>query len=244
MDQFENPTVDEVEEPLQAAEPQEEPSEPVFVNIRYAGQSYQVPEHIADAWQKREDDFNRKLSQQGAELGQLRRQSRPPEPQPESVQPTEDEDLAFFQSPSKAISQREARLREQLKQELKQELTLEQQRQQYWNQFYQENPELKSRERLVNFIVAEQYESLKDLSPAESQREIARMVRETLGNPAQEAKALPNRQAVTERPSNSRPQPRQAPQEPSQPRLTGLSAELAARAERRRKAQYNTREEK
>lgn len=244
MEQVYTPVDEEIAETLPAEEPQEESSEPVFVNIRYQGQSYQVPEHIADAWQKREEEFNKKLSTQGAELGQLRRQARQPEPEPVQQAPTEDEDLAFFQSPSKAISQREARLREQLKQELRQELTVEQQRQAYWSQFYQENPELKSRERLVNFIVAEQYDSLKDLSPADSQREIARMARETLGSPAQETKPLPNRQAVTERPSQSRPQPRQVPQEPSQPRLTGLSAELAKRAEQRRKAQYAIQEEK
>ena len=243
MDQLENPMVDEIEASLPAEEPQEEPSEPVFVNIRYAGQSYQVPEHIADAWQKREEEFNKKLSTQGAELGQLRRQVRQPEPESVPQVPAEDEDLAFFQSPSKTIAQREARLREQLKQELRQELTVEQQRQAYWSQFYQENPELKARERLVNFIVAEQYEALKDLSPAESQREIARLARETLGAPAPEGKPLPVKQAVTERPSNPRHQ-RQAPQELQTPRLTGLSAELAARAERRRRAQYNTPEEK
>jgi len=230
-----------LEEPVDQETPQPEP-EPVFVNIRYAGQSYQVPEHIADAWQKREEDFSRKLSEQGKELGQLRRQAQPVEPPPAPDEDT-DEDLTFFQSPSKAIAQREARLRDQLKAELKQELTLEQQRQQYWSQFYKDNHDLSGRERLVNFIVAEQYETLKDLSPADSQREIARLVRETLGAPAPEGKPLPTKQVVTERPSNPRQAPRQAP-EPQTPRLTGLSAELARRAEQRRKAQYAIQEEK
>lgn len=229
---------DEFPEESELVEQDPEPQpEPVFVNIRYAGQSYQVPEHLADVWAKREEEFQRKLSDQGRELGQLRQQaqSKPQAPEPESP----DEDLEFFQSPSKAIQRRTQSLREELKQELREELTREQQRQHYWSQFYKDNADLKERERLVNFVVNEQFDSLKHLSPAESQQAIARSVREMLGQPTEERTPLPAKQVVSERPSNARPQPTRPSQEPQTPRLTGLSAELAARAERRRRAHYN-----
>jgi len=234
MDQFDEPQ----EEPLseQPEQFEEEPRAEQLVRIRYAGNTYEVPESLADVWTKREEDFQRKLSAQSQELGQLRRQTQAPSPTPAD---TQDEDLEFFQSPSQAIRKRTQSLREELKQELRQELTLEQQRQKYWSQFYNTHKELRGRESLVTYVVNEHYDALKDLAPADSQREIARLVKTTLGMEDDQVTRLPNRQVTSDRATQNQPRQRVEPEEPQTSQLTGISAELAARAERRRQAHYS-----
>ena len=228
--------LDQVEET--APDVEEVAPEPVLVRIRYAGNTYEVPEHLADVWAKREEEFQRKLTEQGRELGQLRQQTRQ---EPAKVTPPakdDDEDLAFFQSPSEVIRRREEALREQLREEFRQEQRLIEQRKEYWNAFYQSNPSLVGREKLVNAVVAQEYEAIKDLSPAESRARIAEVIGEMLGSSTRETKPLPKKQAEAERPGNPAP----APRKPAPTERLSLSDELRRRAELRRQAQFNTKE--
>lgn len=233
-------------DPFQEPPLPETPPEPQLVRIRISGDTFEVPEHIADALQKRELEFQRKLSEQGAELGRLRQQPRsdPPATQVPSPVSNPDEDLTFFQSPTLAIQRVTEKLREELRQELRQEvaqgLSLEDQRKEYWSQFYKENPDFVGRERLVNTVIVQEFNTLKDLSPDESRKALAGTLREMLGQPPVDKKPLPQGRAQSERSSNpSLPKP--APQTEETPRL-GLSAELKARAARRRQAQYATKD--
>ncbi len=220
-----------------APEAEEVVEEPKLVRIRYAGNTYEVPEHLADVWTKREEDFNRKLSEQGRELGQLRQQTQvaqPRKPEP----PAEDEDLAFFQSPSEMIRRREEALRAQLREEFRQEQELAQQRATYWSMFYKDNPTLVGKERLVNAVVTQEYDALKDLPPAESRIRLAEAIADLVGSPKSDGSTLPRKQVQSERPGNP-PAPRQAAPPPKE---LSLSDELRMRAEARRRAQFNTKE--
>lgn len=233
MDQFDEPQEEQFDDQV---EQPEEPQPESLVRIRYAGNTYEVPESLADVWTKREEEFQRKLSAQSTELGQLRQQRQAPAPAPASEQ---DEDLEFFQSPSQAIRKRTQSLREELKQELRQELELEQKRQEYWSQFYNTHKDLRERKSLVTYVVKEHFEDLKDLAPAASQREIARIVRETLGVQEESGTRLSNRPVSNDRVSQGQARQRPREEESEVPKLTGISAELAERAERRRRAHYN-----
>jgi hypothetical protein len=217
----------------------DEPREPVMVNIRYAGSTYQVPEHLADAWQRREDEFQARLSRQGQELGQLRQQTQQPRPErQEPAEPTQDDDLEFFQSPSKAMEKRVRQAEERAYQRIQEETAQREARNKYWGKFYADNKDLADHEDVVQFLVQKHFEDLKDLSPAESQRELASKAKAFLGRP-QGGKPLPDRQVTTERSSNPTPPARPKAEEAPKRKYTGLSAELAAKAERRRRAAYN-----
>ncbi len=223
-----------------APEEEVEAVEPVYVNIRYAGNTYTVPEHLADAWHAREDDFRKKLSDRGDELGRLRQQTQPAPRQEQSQEVDPVDDLTeFLASPSKVLAQREKRLREEVKAELRQELDMKSAQQQYWGTFYNENKDLAGQEDVIEFLVTKHFQDLKDLSPAESRIELAKKAKSFLGR-STAGKPLPGRQVQGERPSSSTPPTRPKPvEEPPKRKYGGLGAELAAQAERRRRAQYN-----
>lgn len=237
-------TTDTEIEEFETVEDQSEDTQPEvqMVRIRYAGSTYEVPEHLADVWAKREEEFQRKLSEQGRELGQLRQQTQVPSPvQTRPEPPQEDEDLAFFQSPSETIKRREAALRESLREEFRQEQAILVQRQQYWSQFYTENPDLRGREKLVNAVVSQEYENLKDLPPNESRVRLAEAIASLLGTKkpdAEDSVPLTRKPVQAERPGNP-----PAPRKPAPPaKDITLSEELRMRSEARRRAQFNTKE--
>lgn len=234
---FDDATDEPMEDPVD--QPEEAQPEVQFVRIRYNGDTYEVPEHLADAWQRREDDFNRKLSDQATSLRSRWEASREAQPQPER-QPaaSQDEDLEFFQSPTQAFQRRMAAEREQLKKELREEYQQTSIREKYWGAFYSKNPTLVGKEWLVDALVNRDYNNLKDLSAEESHRLLAEAAQSVLGNAQPETKrTLSERRAQPERPSNPRPQAPKRAEEP--PQKLGLSAALNARAEARRRATYN-----
>lgn len=225
----------------------QEPQEPQLVRVRLNGKTVMVTEDVADAIQAREADYQRQISKMGTELGQLRRQ--PQEPARASEPPTADEDLGWYQSPSKAAAAREAKLREDLRNELRKEQELERAQARWWGKFYADNPDLKDDEEAVQFIVQRNYDTIKDLDQAECHRELADRTRKFLKRPAQghgTRRQMPSGQVETERSSNPPPasRPRQQDEPTQRPRLVGLSAEVARRAEERRRAAFNIKKDK
>lgn len=218
------------------------PQAPALVRIRLNGKTIEVPEDVADAIQAREADYQRQISKMGQELGSYRRQSEP-EPKPE-VSP-QDEDMEFFTSPSQAVAKRLKEAEERAYRRLQEDLQREKSRERWWGKFYSDNSDLKDHQDVVEFVVQKNYEDLKDLDQANAHKEIASRVNQFLGRkPATTTRSLNDRQVVTERSSQPAPQGRrqsapEASQPQGRPKLVGISAALAAEAEKRRKAQYN-----
>ena len=131
------------------------PAEPAAEKVKLAGQEVEVTPDIAALLKQREEEFSRKLSEQGTELGELRKirdavvqQQTQPEPEPD--QPGWDEIL--FEDPEKAKAQLLDEVRKIVAEEKSE--TIRQQQQQkaqedYWVEFYDKNPELKSDQVIV-----------------------------------------------------------------------------------------------
>lgn len=218
-------------------QPPEYPPEPQLVRIRLNGKTIEVPPDVADAIQAREENFQRRLSEQGAELGQLRQQVRQEQPQSQPQTPTQDEDLEFFQSPTAAFQRRVDLVREQIMQQIRHEQQLEEARRQFWQNFYQKHSDLAGRERFVNAVFQQELPNLQSLSPAEAQERLAEAIHDLLGEGGSAGTPLKNGPVTTERGSNP-PQTRRQP--PSPPQQGGtLSDGIRARAEARRRAAFN-----
>ncbi len=211
---------------------------PKLVRVRMHGRTVEMTEEAALAFEEHEAERQKTISRMGTELGSLRKQT-PAEPIPAASDA--DDDLEFFQSPSKTMAKHLAAAEERAAQRIQAELDRKDAVKSYWTKFYSVNKDLVEHEEVVQFLVSKHFEDLKDLSPVESQREIATKARTFLGKPAAAAKALPKGEARTERPSHPAPAGRPQPAEQTpQPRYKGLSAELAKMAERRRKALYSS----
>lgn len=242
MDQQFEDTSEELEQLETDPEEEVEPQEPVLVRVRIDGKTLMVTEEVADALQAREAAFQKKISEQGAELGRIRQQVKQ-EPRQEQQADSGNDDLEFFQSPTKAFQKHTESLETRITDKIRQEYAVEQSRREYWGQFYKDNPSLVGKEKFVHAIVAQEYDSLKDLPPDQSRTELGRIIGEMVGTQESgERKTLPNKQATSERASNPPGAPRKAPQQ-VQPAL-GLSAAIKARAEARRRAQFNQKDEK
>lgn len=224
LEQFDDTTPEEVEE--------DEPQEPQLVRVRMNGKTVMVTEEVADLIHERELEQQRVISRMGTELGTLRKQ--PQETRQTAADTEENPDLEWFTSPSKAAAAAE----ERAYQRIQAELDRKDAQRKYWGKFYSTNKDLADHEEVVQFVVQKHFDELKDLTPSDSQREIAAKTKAFLGR-SQGGKTLPNRPATSERSANPAPQRTQPAEAAPQRRYIGLSAELAAQAERKRRARYN-----
>lgn len=236
MDQFEQDPMEQPEFEQEGDEPQPEPK---LVRIRLQGKTLMVTEDVADAIQAREDGFNRKLSEQGAELGRLRQQSRPETPQAQPEDPA-DQDLEFFQSPTRFLQRFAQQVEERTTQRLQQEQQAREGIRQWWDNFYRQNGDLDGHRRAVDFVMQEIYQEIAHLPLHESQQILADRTREFLGGKGQqEGRTLPNKQVTSERSSSQGQTRKQAPQSDNEPKTLGDA--LRSRAEQKRQALYHAR---
>lgn len=223
--------------PVDFEEEEDEPQAPRMVRIRLNGKTLEVTEEQAQIIEEHEAERQRVISRQGQELGELRQRTREdhrrePEPAPE------DEDLEFFQSPSKAMAKRLQEAEERAYQRVRADQQMEQARQQYWGKFYADNKDLVEQGEVIQYLFQRDYGELKDLSLAESQKVLAAKAKAFLGHAPSQGKPLPKGPAQSERPG-ANPTARTTPA-PQQKKSLGFTADLlAARNERRRKAKYN-----
>ena len=166
--------------------------------LNYAGIEFEVPEQVFAAWQQRESDFAHRLSEQGEELGVLKRQLQT-DTAGQVVKPTsdvspvieeDDEELAqlAFSDPvaySKRIREIIKSESKKLKEDLVMNYTVVERAKEarkvldnFWGDFYREYPELKKLSRVVEKILED------DLALPIEKQEIARL------DPKEAGKAL------------------------------------------------------
>lgn len=141
----------------------EETQEPEYVTIRLNGKSLQVTTDVADAIAERERDAQRKISEQGAELGSLRQQVRDIEgrvTKPEPTGPAKDPDLEFFEAPTSVLDRKVAQTKEEVKAEIRAEYEAERRAERFWDTFYKENPTLRGKEVVVRAVLHENWSEL------------------------------------------------------------------------------------
>lgn len=136
----ENEPKEQAQPPMQAP-PSPEPK-PQTVKIKHGDREIEVSPELAEVWQNREQDFSRKLSEQGSELGQLRKvkqeydgiRSRIVQPEPEAI-PIETQ---IFTDPKTALT----RLRQEIRQELTTEYQQAEGKRKFWERFYRSHTDL------------------------------------------------------------------------------------------------------
>src|SRR5262245_51089051 len=109
------------EAPKEQFEEEDAPQEPQLVRIRMHGKTVMVPEDVAEAFEAHEAERQKVISRMGQELGQLRRAPREEQPVQRPAEPTQDDDLEYFQSPAKAVQRRIEEAEERAYQRIKQE---------------------------------------------------------------------------------------------------------------------------
>ena len=160
-----------IDGPAEEMPPEAEP--PAMVHVRLSGKDLEVTPETAEALRLREEEFQRRLSEQGAELGRLRQTAQPPKPVKKV-----DYDTLLFESPQQAIDS----LREEIKQEVFQVIGSAYQNDQniraFWGAFYQENPELSDAHDLVELMLNANLQSWAELPVSVARQRLADAVRE------------------------------------------------------------------
>ena len=170
--------------PSAPAEPPATPAGPALEKVKLAGQEVEVPPEVAEAIRQREQEFNQKLSEQGTELGALRRlveERLPQQPEaPVTEQPQDVWENVLFEDPAKAKAMLMDDVRKLVADErdaVIQQTTQERARQQFWTQFYANNDDLKGNEDIVEAIFAKNLAALQNLSPLDAADKIAELSR-------------------------------------------------------------------
>lgn len=128
-------------------EPTPEPpkTKPVTIN----GTEYSVPVDLADALEQREREFQRKLSEQAAELSRQWAARAPAQEAPKHEDPLEGVETLLFENPKEAVK----RLRESIVSQVSSMYEADQGRKQFWADFYADYPELRKHQTIVDAVL-------------------------------------------------------------------------------------------
>lgn len=173
---------------------------PKLVTVKYGGREIQVSEDAAGALEAREAEFQRKLSEQGTELGQLRKfretvqQTVTP---PQRQEP--DLDTLMFENPGEF----RRRFQEQIKNEVRQEYVRDQGERAFWADFERKHKDLEGEQDLARFVMQRHWGELEALPVSQAQGKIAELTRKEILRIHQKIKGgtdeeLPSERAVVE----------------------------------------------
>ncbi|MDE1814926.1 MAG: hypothetical protein KGI05_09740, partial [Thaumarchaeota archaeon] len=112
------------------------------VTVKIDGKEYLLSADQAEAFNAREREYKRKLSEQGAELGRLRRQTSQPivqQPVQQPVDEDEDVDVALFKDPKGYLKKFEDRIINKVTTTYQRKIAMDT----FWSDFYDANPDLK-----------------------------------------------------------------------------------------------------
>ena len=231
MDQREEPTLEQ--EP-QEHEPQVEDPSQELVTKRVLGKTVEMPTWMADLWDERERDFQRRFSEPTRREQQLQRQQADDanrQARQNTQASPENEDLEWYaKGPTKAMAELRDQLRNDIAREQAEQLELANHQRAWWGRFWAANEDLQQKEWAVRSVVQDYRHELGALDEADCHERLAALTRERLGQAAP-GQTLPNRQVRDERsgPSNSRRSTQR-----QEPQKTLISVIDERRAQRRR----------
>lgn len=159
--------------------------------VEIHGVKFVVSAEQADALRKRELDFERKISEQGRELGELRKKTGD---EPDKVVRKRLGEL-ILEDPEKAVEEIEAQVERKVAARVEQKNAQEQ----FWQGFYDTYPKLKDYKFFVQSVLTKHFDELQGLSAAEGMAKLATKVVQYL---PQEAKKEPNPDGHAEGESN------------------------------------------
>lgn len=214
---------------LDLYQPTEQPTEqpaPNVKTVRIGGVEYTVPPDLADALEQREKEFQRKLSEQAAELQDrwLRAsQAQLQEPQKEQ-DPLEGVDSLLFENPKEAVK----RLRDSIVSQVSSMYQADQGRRQFWTDFYADYPELRKHQTLVDAVLNRHLQEWSSIPANQAKQLLADAVKREI---AEIAKTIAPSGARTHAEEQRQPRPRAVASEtPAPPKsITQLLKERRAR---------------
>lgn len=217
--------------------PQGAPAAPVkpepsaTVTVKYGGQEFAVPPELGAALQAREQEFGRKLSEQGGELGELRKFRQSVQQTVTPTPPPRDLGTMLFENPNEAL----VRHKEEIKSEIRQEYTQVQNERDLWLKFFQQNEDLDGEQPVVQLMLQQYGNEIRSLPESDrfkklgdlTRREIIRIANKFKGGGDEED--LPSGRAIVE--GASTPRPKKVVTEPEKPK--SLSEIIRAGRQRR-----------
>lgn len=217
--------------------PAEPPSDqPMRARVKIGKKEFEVDPGIAAAYEEREREYMRGIQMDRREKDELERFRRAAQPTPpQDAEP--DFNTLLFENPTRALELRDARL----KAELEAKYRSEQNFRAFWEQFYENNPDLKDEKFLVNAQFQSSWDTISDMKTPDAQEYLADGVRKEILRISRKAKTAtgtvpsPTGRAVVEGATGDRPP---APPRPvdSDEEPASLSAAIKARARARRTA--------
>lgn len=223
-------------EPPPPAPPAGEPPAPQPAarrKVKLAGKEIEVDAETADAIEAREQEFSSKLSEQGAELGMLRRQvASPGTPPATPPTPTPKKDLSklMFEDPAAFITELKADVREEMTAEYRQD----QNTKMFWSGFNKKYPDLEHANNLSRSLMANHYEALQDLTVDKAYEKLADLTKQEITRLSRASGGSPR--TTVEGPSGQRPPAPPAAPPDGQRRVSDV---IRNRQQARRDAQHN-----
>ena len=205
---------------------------PSLVTVKYGGKDYTVAPEIAEAWSAREKEFGQKISEQGTELGSLRKFRQSVEQTVTPPRPTgSDLGTLLFENPNEAISQ----IRQGIIREVEGRYSQDQSQREFWRGFYRKHDDLDGEDTLVQAVMQRHWGELETLPVSTAQDKIADLTRGEILRISKKLKGgredeLPQGRAVVEG-ASSTPSRRKAEPEPEGPK--SLSDVIRANRARR-----------
>ena len=223
-------------------EPDEESQPEVrLVTRKFNGDDYEMPEHLAKAWDERNAAYVKQLSDQAERIRRETAQQFQQRQQPAPTQDSQNPDAEWYESPSRVWARNEERLRN----EFEQRLQIEEQRRVFWSDFWTENPDLVGKAVIVRAVLNENLGAMRDMSQEDGRAALASATRALLGSdsePPRTRKPLPERQATSE-PSRPPSPARRTPPREEGPNSVAASIR-ALQSQKRRASQFTFDKEK
>jgi len=195
-----------VEEPKQ-------PATPTGVEMTIAGQKYTLDPAVASAIEERERQFERRMGQQGAELGELRRLKQQVDSlnQAQAAQAQPNLDTLLFENPTKALEIHARQIEDRLTQKYEQE----KRQQEFWRDFRSRHKDLDGDDIVIQAVASKNAASLSTINdPVEMADKIADLSRREILRIANRARSdTPEKtRAVIEGKSIEAPKPQPRPE--------------------------------
>lgn len=186
MDQEDFPTEEEGQE--LPVDPGDEPQPEVrLVTRKYNGNEYEMPEHLAEVWDQRNQAYVRQLSEQADRIRRESFQQAPPQRHDTPPPGQQDFDTEWYASPNQAWERRER----QLRQEFAEELDRRESQRIFWNDFRDENPDLRGKDTIVRAVLQEKLPEMRYMSAEEGRVYLAEATRALINGDTPPAKRTP-----------------------------------------------------
>lgn len=208
------------------------PAPPARRVVKLSGKDIEVDADTADAIEAREVEIQHKLSEQGEELGRLRKTATTAGSTPPAAPaPKKDLSKLMFEQPEEFIRE----LKQEVREELVSEYRNDQGEKAFWSDFSNKYPDLTHAQTLSRMLLAKHYTELGELKVDEAQKRLADYTVMEINRLSKRSATPPSPGSIVEPSSGHRPAT--PPAAPSAP--TKLSDVIRGRQEARRQAQHH-----